>query len=194
MEANPRRLVALCGWLLLSLPACTPADPALGTYVGDEVTHNDFEAFRGWGTGDTTALSARCPRSGRWAVRVDAAHPVGPVFKASLGAACVHTLKAVEAEAWVSAPAGQTTAGQTAAVWRVEVWPAAGGSCLHREEWPLPATGPAQAGHPAEWTQVRHIFKLPAGLNSADYLCLTLAHTPNASPLYLDDLVVKARE
>ena len=90
LAANPHRLVVLCGWLLLSLPACPPADPALGTYVGDKVTHNDFESFRGWGTDDTTALSARCPRSGRWAVRVDAAHPVGPVFKAPLGAAFAH--------------------------------------------------------------------------------------------------------
>ena len=175
----------MSGALLLFLAACTPDDPALGTYVGDEVTHNDFESLRGWATADTAALTTALARSGRWAVRVDAVQPVGPVFKAPLGAASVHTLKAIEVEAWVYLPVGQSDAEL-----RVEIWPAAGGGFLHREAWPLRS----QVRSVAEWVRVRHTFKLPAGSNSADYLCLTLAHIPNAGPIYLDDLTVKALE
>lgn len=171
--------------VLLLLSACTPADPALGQYVGDEVAHNDFEAVRGWGSADTTSLTTTHAHSGRFAVVVDARREKGFAYDAALHNASVHPLRAVEVEAWVNLPSARADAALS-----LQLWPANGSPPTHYDQLRLLD----QVTQFNQWVPVHALFKLPAGLGDDDRLRIFLWRSASAEPVYLDDIRVKARE
>lgn len=167
------------------LAACHPSDPALGEYIGDEVTHNDFESVRGWGTGNAETLTSDQAHSGRYAVRVDAAHEFGLTYDAKMGDVSVHPLKAIEVEAWVFLPSAQADA-----VLGIQIWPAGAQANSYHEQLRLLD----QVKSFDSWQRVRYIFKIPSGLGSEDRLRLFLWRSTSPEPVYMDDIRVKARE
>lgn len=171
--------------LALLLNACAPADPALGEYVGDEVTHNGFESVRGWGQADTASLTTARARSGRYAVVVDAAREFGLTYNAALREASVHPLRAVDVEAWVYLPSARADAALS-----LQVWPAGASAPTHNNQLRLLD----QVTQFNRWVRVRHLFKLPTGLGADDRLRLFLWRSASPEPVFLDDIRVKARE
>ena len=171
-------------WALLPA-ACAPADPELGVYVGDEVTHNDFEAAWGW-LPDTASLTTARAHSGHWAIVVDSRHEVGLTYDAALREASVHTLRALDVQAWVFLPGPGASAELD-----LQVWPAGGGGApTHWDQLRLLD----QVTEFNQWVPVHCVFKLPAGLGTEDRLRLFLRRGGSTAPVYLDDLLVKARE
>ncbi len=173
-------------WLSIAGVACS-GDPADGTWVGDEVTHNDFETVAGWGAADRSTLTRDHAHSGRYAVVVDSTHETGLMFDLPLYEASVHSLQAVEVTAWVYLPNNRADATLQAET------VADGGSPNtppYREEFPLRS----QVEVFKRWTEVTHIFHLPGGLPGSTHLRLYLKRGSSADPVYLDDIRVKARE
>lgn len=177
----------LTGFLAAGSAACTGRDPADGTWIGDEVTHNDFEAVAGWGGADRSSLTRDHAHSGRYAVVVDSTHETSLMFDLPLYEASVHTLVAVEVEAWVYLASDQADA--TLQVETVAEG-AAAGAPAYREPFVLRP----QVEEVKRWTFVHHIFHLPGGLPGSTHLRLFLKRGRSLTPVYLDDIRVKARE
>jgi hypothetical protein len=190
--SNKKAFLAMligAGWALLVTTgtACSSKDPADGNWIGDDVTRNDFEAVAGWGGADRSTLTREHAHSGRYAVLVDSTHETGLMFDLPLYEASVHTLLAVEVEAWVYLPHGQADA-----VLQVETVAegAAADAPHYSEQLPLLS----QVSEYKKWTRVQHIFHLPNGLPGSTHLRLYLKRGTNPGPVYLDDIRVKARE
>lgn len=174
--------------LLLGAAAACSSNPADGKWIGDEVTHNDFESVAGWGGADRSTLTRDHAHSGRYAVLVDAGHANGLMFDLPLYEANVHSLAAVEVDAWVYLPGDNADARL-----RVELLAGEGPEprpTLHQEELPLLP----QVKEFKKWTPVHHIFPLPQGLPGSTRLRLFLQRGSSPEPVYLDDIRVKARE
>ena len=165
--------------------ACGSHDPADGTWIGDDVTRNDFEAVAGWGAADRSTLTRDHAHSGRYAVLVDSTHATGLMFDLPLYEASVHTLQAVEVEAWVYLPHDKADA-----TLQLEAVAEDGTVPLFSEQLPLLS----QVSDFKRWTRVQHIFHLPGGLPGSTHLRLYLKRGTNPGPVYLDDIRVKARE
>ena len=172
--------------LLGGLVACA-GNPADGQWIGDDVTRNDFEAVAGWGGADRNSLSRDHAHSGRYAVVVDAGHETGLMFDLPLYEASVHTLVAIEVEAWVYLPNEQADARLAV---ELVAEGAAPGAIISHEELPLRG----QVSESKHWTRVQHIFQLPAGQPGGTHLRLFLKRGSSTEPVYLDDIRVKARE
>jgi non-ribosomal peptide synthetase component F len=182
-------LVALRGTgcaVLLASAACS-GNPADGQWVGDDVTRNDFEAVAGWGGADRSTLTRDHAHSGRYAVLVDSGHENGLMFDLPLYEASVHSLTAVEVEAWVYLPSDKADA-------RLQLELVADGpeprAVLHQEEMPLLP----QVSDFKKWTLVHQLFQLPQGQPGNAHLRLYLKRGNSTEPVYLDDIRVKARE
>ena len=151
-------------------------------WVGDIVTQNDFEAVAGWGGADRSTLTRDHAHSGRYAVLVDGAHETGLMFDLPLNEASVHSLAAIEVDAWVYLPTDKADARL-----RVELLAGEGPEprpTLHQEEAPLLP----QVSEFKRWTQVHHLFQLPQGLPGSTRLRLFLKRGGSTEPVYLDDL------
>lgn len=160
-------------------------DPNAGTWIGDEVTHNDFESAMGW-VADPRTLTRDHAHSGRYAVLVDGSHEYGLTYNAPLREASVHQLKAAEVEGWAYLPSERADASLN-----VEVWSAAEPAVkLYGDRLRLLE----QVHEYAKWTPVRKIFALPTGLPPDARLRIFLWRGASAEPVYFDDLRVKARE
>lgn len=173
--------------LMAASAACSSHNPADGNWVGDDVTRNDFEAVAGWGGADRTTLTRDHAHSGRFAVVVDTTHETGLMYDLPLFEASVHTLQAVEVEAWVYLPNEKADA-----VLQVEA--IADGpeprAVLFSEQFPLLS----QVEEFKRWTLVKHIFQLPGSMPGSTHLRLFLKRGSSLAPVYLDDIRVKARE
>jgi hypothetical protein len=183
-----RFLVSRAGWAVLALACGACAGNAEdGTWVGDEVTHNDFEAVAGWGGADRRALTRDHAHSGRYAVVADTTRKEGLLFDLPLFEASVHTLQAADVEAWVYLPSDKADAA-------LQVEAVADGpeprAVLYSEAFPLLP----EVKEFKHWTLVQHIFHLPGGLPGSTHLRLFLKHGSGTEPVYLDDIRVKARE
>jgi hypothetical protein len=180
-------VLAGAGWALLATAgaSCSSKDPADGNWIGDDVTRNDFEAVAGWGGADRSTLTRDHAHSGRYAVLVDSTHETGLMYDLPLYEASVHTLAAVEVEAWVYLPHGQADA-----TLQVETVAEGADAPLYSEQLPLLS----QVNEYKKWTRVQHIFHLPNGLPGSTRLRLYLKRGTNPGPVYLDDIRVKARE
>ena len=166
--------------------ACS-TDPNDGHWIGDDVTHNDFESVAGWGGADRSTLTRDHAHSGRYAVAVDPSHETGLMFDLPLYEASVHSLAAIEVEAWVYLPNDKADA-------RLQVELVADGpdprATIHQEDLPLLS----QVSEFKHWTQVHKIFQLPSGQPGGSHLRLYLKRGSSTEPVYLDDIRVKARE
>jgi len=186
-QRRPSWAVAV-GWLLLAgSAACSPANPADGAWIGDEVTHNDFESVAGWGGADRSTLTRDHAHSGRYAVLVDANHETGLTFDLPLYEASVHTLAAVEVDAWVYLPSNHADASLQVETVVEGPEPHA---VLHNEQFPLlPAVSEFK-----KWMPVHHLFHLPSSPPNGTHVRLFLKRGSTTEPVYLDDIRVKARE
>ena len=188
MSKQRRPSWVVASWVLLAgSAACSPANPADGNWIGDEVTRNDFEAVAGWGGADRSTLTRDHAHSGRYAVVVDANHETGLTFDLPLYEASVHSLAAVEVDAWVYLPHGQADAS-------LQVETVAEGpephAVLHSEQLPLLSA----VAEFKKWTPVHHIFRLPGSPPNGTHVRLFLKRGSNPAPVYLDDIRVRARE
>ena len=173
---------------LALLAACTAHDEA-GSWIGDIVTANDYEAVAGWVPG-ATSLTRDHAHSGRYAYHVDAAHEWGVTFQTPLGQASVHTLRGLEIDAWAYA---QNVQGDATASLQVEVWahgPGQDPQPLYREGLALTPQLPDSC----KWTRVNGRFFLPANLPFDASLRIFLWRNSSTKPVYLDDIRVKALE
>lgn len=176
-----RRVATMLTLCLVS--ACSGSDA--GTWVGDYVTVNDFEAVRGWSP-DAVALTRDHAHSGQYAIFVGPEREYSLTYDLPLNEASVHALKGVAVEAWVYLP---TT--QAAASLEVQVR-------MPGQENTLGFAGslklPEQVKADAKWTRVRQEFTFPAGLPGNAHLRIFLWRNLSTVPVYLDDLRVKALE
>lgn len=184
---------SLTGWSrplgllgLLGLAACGP-DPRAGQYVGDRITATDFENLAGWGA-DVQALSREHAHSGRFATFAGPAREFSLTYRLPLREASVHTIKAVEVDAWVLVPSGQAAASLVVQVFRPPGSPEA--TPLYNE--PLPLLG--EVHEYGKWQPVHHVFVLPPGLPPDAELRCYLWRAGSPETVYLDDLTLKARE
>jgi hypothetical protein len=154
--------------------------------VGDYVTTNNFESVLGWGA-DAGSLTQEHAHSGRFAVWVDANHEYSHTFRLPLGQASMHTLKAVEVEAWVYLPSARAAGAVSLQI----VDPANNGlRMVHTEQLDLLS----QVTEYRKWTLVRHTFVLPDSLSPAYELRVFLWRNNSPEPVYLDDMSIKALE
>ena len=141
----------LVGWLLLA--ACSSDAPR--PLPDDVLTHNDFEAVIGWNTGNNVgSLSRDVARSGRYALKVDAAQEFSLTFDARLGDLTARPPRAIRVEAWLRVPSGAAGGAQLV----TSVGAAAGGPALTEDRAVLGDVVYA-AG---EWIHVARELALPA--------------------------------
>lgn len=169
---------------LMGLAACG-GDPRAGQYVGDIITATDFEQLAGWGGTDLQALTRQQAHSGRTATFVGPGREFSLTYHLPLGQASVHTIKAVELDAWVYLPSDKANA-----VLAVQVQQAPGGVALYDEQLRLLD----QVHKFGSWQQVHKVFVLPWNLPGDAELRIFLWRSASPEPVYLDDLTVKARE
>ncbi len=179
-----RRAGLLTG--LAGLAACG-GNPRAGQYIGDIITATDFEQLAGWGGTDLSALTQQHAHSGRTATFVGPGREFSLTYHLPLGQASVHTLKAVEVEAWVYLPSGQADALLAVQVQRP---PAGSGATLYDAQLRLLD----QVHEFGTWQRVHKVFILPWNLPGDAELRIFLWRSASAEPVYLDDLTVKARE
>jgi hypothetical protein len=171
---------------LAGLTACS-GDPRAGQYVGDIITAIDFEQLAGWGSTDLTALTQQQAHSGRMATFVGPGREFSLTYHLPLGQASVHTLKAVEVDAWVYLPSGKADA--LLAI-QVQHAPVDSGAILYDAQLRLLD----QVHAFGSWQRVHKVFILPWDLPGDAELRIFLWRSASAEPVYLDDLTVKARE
>ncbi|MGI4740319.1 MAG: hypothetical protein ACRYG7_34540 [Janthinobacterium lividum] len=172
--------------LLAGLAGCG-GDPRAGHYIGDDITRTDFEEMAGWGA-DEGALTRAHAHSGQFATFVGPTREFSLTYQLPLGQASVHTLRAVDLDAWVYAASPRAGAALTVQVFRPPGSPA--GPPLYSEALHVGST-PADAG---TWHPVHHVFVLPSGLPGDAQLRIFLWRDAGSEPVYLDDLHAKARE
>lgn len=178
---------AWLGVALLAGPTGCGGDPQAGRYIGDNITRTDFEEMAGWGA-DEGALTRDFAHSGQFATFVGPTREFSLTYHLPLGQASVHTLRAVDLDAWVYAASQQAGAALTVQVMRPAGSPA--GPPLYSEALHV-SSSPTDAG---KWRPVHHVFVLPNGLPGEAELRIFLWRDAGSGPVYLDDLHVKARE
>lgn len=172
--------------LLAELTGCG-GDPRAGTYIGDDITRIDFEELIGWGA-DEGALTRAHARSGSFATFVGPTREFSLTYHQPLNQASVHTLRAVDLDAWIYSTSPRAGAAITVQVFRPPGGPA--GPPLYSEALHV-SSSPAEAG---KWRPVHHVFVLPSGLPGEAELRIYLWRDAGSEPVYLDDLHAKARE
>jgi hypothetical protein len=169
--------------LLAAVAACSGSDS--GTWVGDYVTVNDFEAVRGWSP-DGNALTRDHAHSGQYAIFVSPEREFSLTYDLLLGEASVHSLRGVAVEAWAYLPSPQAAASLEVQV------------RLPGEENKMGFAGslalPDQVKEAGKWTRVRQEFAFPAGLPYDAHLRIFMWRKGAQGTVYLDDLRVKALE
>lgn len=176
------------GWVLgLGLLSACHSDPAQGTYVGDIITRTDFEDLLGWGA-DPAALSRDRAHSGRYAMFVGPSREYSLTYRLPLRDASVHTIKAVEIDAWVYLPSPKAAVSLNVQLGRA----IAGGdpNPIYEEQLALLD----QVHEFGKWTQIHRTFVLPENVPGESELRIFLWRQSSPEPVYLDDLQVKARE
>lgn len=171
------------GSLLGLLAACSGSDA--GSWVGDYVTVNDFEAVRGWGA-DAAAITRDHAHSGQYAIFVSPEREFSLTYDLPLNEASVHTLKGVAVEAWVYLPSTQDAASLDVQV----RMPGTDNQLGFTDRLMLPD----QVKDGAKWTRIRKEFAFPPGLPGDAHLRIFLWRNSSHAPVYLDDLKVKALE
>ena len=183
--------VSKANWKLslaaLSLLGACHSDPAQGQYVGDSITRTDFDDLLGWGA-DPAALTREHAHSGRFATFVGPGRDYSLTYRLPLGQASVHTVRAVEIDAWVYLPSSSAAASLN-----VQLGRAGAGSDappLYAEQLNLLD----QVHEFGKWVPVHRTFVLPEGAPGESELRIFLWRQSSPEPVYLDDLHVKARE
>jgi hypothetical protein len=182
----PHVVLALA--LASSLAACG-SNPDAGQYVGDSITATDFDNLAGWGA-DPNGLSRDHAHSGRFSTFISPEREYSLTYNLPLRDASVHTIKAVEVDAWVYLPSDQAKASLTVQV--VRPVPAGGTTAASLSNEPLHLLD--QVHKFGKWQPVHQVFVLPPNLPADSELRIFMWRDASSEPVYLDDLTVKARE
>lgn len=170
--------------LLLSLGACsTPG--ADETAAGDYLTRNDFESMIGW-LPDATALTKEHAHSGTYATLVNQDKEFSLTYNVKLGDVSPHKLKGLDIEAWVYLPDDKATAQLGMQI----LDPLQDNKQIFNDGIKLTD----QVKEYNVWTKVSKQVVLPDNVSYDQVLKIFLWRGDSASPVYLDDLTVKALE
>lgn len=168
------------------LSACSGDNAAVGPDQ-DVLMHNDFESTVGW-VPDATAPSAEQAHSGRYSLKVDAAHPYSLTYYSLLGKLSASRIRGLRVEGWAYTP---NPAASASVGLRVGINDAPGGKLLLGDGI---AYG-EQVKEAGKWTKISKEITLGPTVNYSSQLVIYLwsgGTGPGAGPAYLDDISVTA--
>ena len=171
--------------LALSLGACSSSESS-DAVAGDYFTRNDFESLVGW-LPDATALTKEHAHSGSYATLVNQDREFGLTYNAKLGDVSPHKLRGIEIEAWFYLSDDQ--AGEAQLGVQV-VDPQQDNKLVFSDGIKLAE----QVKEYKVWTKVSKQIMLPDNINYDQNLKVFLWRGNATSPVYMDDLTIKALE
>lgn len=168
------------------LSACSGESTAVGPDQ-DVLMRNDFESTVGW-VPDASAPSAEQAHSGRYSLKVDAAHPYSLTYYSLLGKLSASRIRGLRVEAWAYTP-DPAASGNVGL--RVGINDAPGGNLLMSDG----ITYGEQVKEAGKWTKVSKEIILGPKVNYSSQLVIYLwsgGTGPGAGPAYADDITVTA--
>jgi len=171
--------------LALSLASCGSGSDAAND--PNTLINNDFETLAGWLPDPQNAtLSRDKAHSGRYALKVDAAHDYSLSYRAPLGQLHDTRIKKIKISAWAFVPAGGSTASLVTTV----------GNPAKPDDKPMlwEALELAKGNAVGKWVEVSKVIAIPETAAPTHTLGFYLWRTGGNQPVYLDDLRVAIAE
>lgn len=175
----------LCSLAALSLLAACSSDNPTTPVADGYIARNDFEASLGW-SGDPAAVTKAQAHSGQYSIYVDQSREFSLTYEAPLRQVVGFQPRSLEVEAWVFLTDDNST-GELG----VQIT-----DPVHNEKQLFGDGINLQEAAKVhnKWVKVSKSISLPDSLNPDQHLKVFLWRSNATSPVYLDDISIKAIE
>lgn len=167
---------------MLAFISCSQSDANLND--ASLISFNNFEAVEGWGPMQPTVTKEKA-HSGKYAIKVDAAHEFSYGFDKTIGQITNKKPKALNLEAWAYVPGKDT--GKASLILQITK-PSSG----QQVKWE--GIDVVNNQDFKEWTKISKTIKLPDNVEVSDRLQVYLWRGGATEPVYLDDLKISTSE